>query len=176
MNNYPDIGTMTWSGYQKQRMFHNLADGSFKEIGAEAGVDNDLDGRGIGVGDFDNDGMLDIYQTNANQPTLFFHGMPVNPGNWVELKLVGTKSNRNAVGARVILTADGETYLREVNGGNGYAGQSTFRLHFGIGKTQQVDAVEIRWPSGLVEKLSKDHVKKLTNKIRTVQEGKGIIR
>jgi enediyne biosynthesis protein E4 len=76
----------------------------------------------------------------------------------------------------VILTAAGETYLREVNGGNGYSGQSTFRLHFGIGKTQRVDAVEIRWPSGLVEKLSKDHVKKLTNKVSTVQEGKGIIR
>jgi hypothetical protein len=89
MNNYPDIGSMTWSGYQKQRLFHNLADGTFKEMGADAGVDNDLDGRGIGVGDFDNDGMLDMYQTNANQPTLFFHGMPVNPGNWVALKLVG---------------------------------------------------------------------------------------
>jgi hypothetical protein len=176
MNNYPDIGSMTWSGYQKQRLFHNLADGTFKEMGADAGVDNDLDGRGIGVGDFDNDGMLDMYQTNANQPTLFFHGMPVNPGNWVALKLVGTKSNRNAVGARVMLTAEGETYLREVNGGNGYAGQSTFRLHFGIGKAQKIDAVEIRWPNGMVEKLSNDHLAKLTNAISTVQEGKGVVR
>jgi hypothetical protein len=75
-----------------------------------------------------------------------------------------------------MLTAEGETYLREVNGGNGYAGQSTFRLHFGIGKAQKIDAVEIRWPNGMVEKLSNDHLAKLTNAISTVQEGKGVVR
>ena len=66
LESYPDIGEMTWSGYQKQRLFHNLG-GTFKEIGAQAGVDTNLDGRGIGVGDFDNDGLLDFLQTTPGK-------------------------------------------------------------------------------------------------------------
>ena len=176
LNNYPDIGDRTWSGYQKQRMFHNLADGTFKEVGAESGVNTDLDGRGIGIGDFDNDGFLDICQTNANQPVLFFHGVPENPGGWVALKLIGKNSNRDAVGARVILTADGESYLREVNCGNGYAGQSTMRLHFGLGTATKVEAVEIHWPGGQVETLPESQLEGLINKLHYVQEGKGVLR
>ena len=174
VNNYPDIGNRTWSGYQKQRMFHNLSDGTFKEVGADAQVDTDLDGRGIGIGDFDNDGYLDIYQTNANQKTLFFRGIPVQAGNWVALKLIGKKVNRDAIGARVVITAGGETYLREVNGGNGYAGQSSTRLHFGLGQAQTIDKVEIRWPGGPVEILSGDRV--LVNRVTTLREGEGVIR
>ena len=175
LNNYPDIGDMTWSGYQKQRLFKNLGDGTFKEIGAEAGVDNDLDGRGLAVADFDDDGLLDYFQTNANQPALLFHGVAKNPGSWVELKLVGTASNRNGIGARVLLTAGGETYLREVNGGNGYSSQSSTRLHFGLGKAKAVEAVEIRWPSGKVEKLvAKDGEGPVPiNAVSTLEEGKG---
>jgi hypothetical protein len=175
INSYPDIGNMTWSGYQKKRLFRNMADGTFQEVAAAAGVDTDLDGRGIGVGDFNNDGMLDFYQTNANQPALLFRGRPENPGNWVELKLMGTKSNRDAIGARVILTAGGNAYLREVNGGNGYAGQSTTRLHFGIGAASRVDRVEIRWPSGLVQNLSASHVAALLNKLTSIREGEEVV-
>jgi hypothetical protein len=166
---------MTWSGYQKKRLFRNMADGTFQEVAAAAGVDTDLDGRGIGVGDFNNDGMLDFYQTNANQPALLFRGRPENPGNWVELKLMGTKSNRDAIGARVILTAGGNAYLREVNGGNGSAGQSTTRLHFGIGTASRVDRVEIRWPSGLVQNLSASHVAALLNKLTSIREGEEVV-
>jgi hypothetical protein len=175
INSYPDIGNMTWSGYQKKRLFRNMTDGTFQEVAAAAGVDTDLDGRGIGVGDFNNDGMLDFYQTNANQPALLFRGRPENPGNWVELKLMGTKSNRDAIGARVILTAGGNAYLREVNGGNGYAGQSTTRLHFGIGAASRVDRVEIRWPSGLVQNLSASHVAALLNKLTSIREGEEVV-
>ena len=64
---------MTWSGYQKKKLFRNLDGHAFKEMSAEAGVDNDKDGRGIGVGDFDNDGRLDFYQTNADQDSLLYH-------------------------------------------------------------------------------------------------------
>jgi hypothetical protein len=143
---------MTWSGYQKKKMFRNLGTQAFKEISAEAGVDNDKDGRGIGVGDFDNDGRLDFYQTNADQPALLYHNVTEGAGNWVEMKLVGVKSNRDAIGARVTLKAGGLSMIREVNGGNGYSGQSSLRLHFGIGRATKVDSVEIRWPSGVVQK------------------------
>ncbi len=156
VNNWPLIGEMTWSGYQKKKMFRNLGTQAFKEISAEAGVDNDKDGRGIGIGDFDNDGRLDFYQTNADQPALLYHNVSEGVGNWVELKLVGTKSNRDAIGSRVTLKAGGLTMIREVNGGNGYSGQSSLRLHFGIGHATKVDSAEIKWPSGAVQKETLD--------------------
>jgi len=170
--NWPNIGNMTWSGYQKKKMFRNLDGQAFKEISAEAGVDNDLDGRGIAIADFDNDGRLDIYQTNADQPSLFYHGVSEGIGNWVQFKLTGTKSNRDAIGARITLTAGGLTQIREIDGGNGYAGQSSKRAHFGIGKASKIDSVQIHWPSGLVEKI--DGV--AMNKINKITEGKGIQR
>ena len=176
LNSYPDIEDMTWSGYQKKRLFRNMADGTFKEAGAEAGVDTTLDGRGIGVADFDNDGLLDFCQTNANQPALLFRGRTEHSGNWVELKLIGSKSNRDAIGTRVVLTAGGTSYLREVNGGNGYASQSTTRLHFGVGSASGVDRVEVRWPSGLVQTLSAEQTTALLNKVTYIREGEGVVK
>jgi hypothetical protein len=175
INSYPDIGTMTWSGYQKKRLFRNMGDGTFKEVAAAAGVDTDLDGRGVGVGDFNNDGWLDFYQTNANQPALLFQGCSEHPGNWVELKLIGTRSNRDAIGTRVVLTTGGTSSLREVNGGNGYSSQSTTRLHFGMGMVSRVDRVEIRWPSGLVETLSPEQTAALINTVTYIREGEGVV-
>ncbi len=177
VNSYPDIGEMTWSGFQKQRFFHNLGDGTFKEAAAEVGLDNDLDGRGIGMSDFDNDGLLDLYQTNASQPALLHHNRSERTGNWVQLKLVGTQVNRDAIGARVTIEADGETYMREVNGGNAYSSQSTTRLHFGLGTAKQVDTVEIRWPGGKTEKLAvKDGKPPLAiNALSRIHEGEGVV-
>ncbi len=169
---WPNIGNMTWSGYQKKKMFRNLGGQAFKEISAEAGVDNDKDGRGIAMGDFDNDGRLDLFQANADQPAIFYRGVTEGGGNWIQFKLTGTKSNRDAVGARITLTAGGLKQMHEINGANGYAGQSMSRAHFGIGKAATVDSVEIRWPNGLIEKVSGVAV----NKINKVTEGKGLQR
>jgi hypothetical protein len=153
VRNWPPIGNMTWSGYQRKKLHRNLGDHTFKEIAAEAGVNNDRDGRGLGIGDFDNDGRLDMFQTNADQPTLLYRSTGANPGNWVQLALTGA-SIRDAIGARVTLTAGGRTQIREVDGGNGYAGQSTSRLHFGIGDATRVEAVTIRWPDGSIERTT----------------------
>jgi hypothetical protein len=176
LDSYPDIGDMTWSGYQKKRLFHNLADGTFKEMGAAAGVANDLDGRGIGVGDFNADGRLDFYQSNARQNSLLYLGATANAGHWLELRLVGTKANRNAIGARVSVRAGGETWMRELNGGNGYSSQSTFRLHFGLGALDRVDEVEIRWPGGATELLKTVNGRPpiAIDAISTIVEGKGV--
>jgi hypothetical protein len=143
---------MSWSGYQRKKLFRGLGDHAFKEIAAEAGVDNDADGRGLAVADFDNDGRLDIYQTNAAQPALLYRNV-AGRGNWVELALAGARI-RDAIGARVTLRAGGRTQIREVNGGNGYAGQSTLRLHFGLGAATTIDDLTIRWPDGATEKVS----------------------
>ena len=171
VRNWPKIGEMTWSGYQKKKMFHNLAGQAFKEISAEAGVDNDRDGRGIGMADFFNDGKLSLYQANADQDSIFYRNVSEGVGNWVEFKLTGTKSNRDAIGARIRITAGGLTQIREIDGGNGYAGQSMKRAHFGIGTAARIDAVEIRWPSGTVQKLAPPPV----NQIVKVTEGKSTL-
>ena len=151
---WPDIGTMTWSGYQKKKFFRNLDGHAFKEMSAEAGVDNDKDGRGIGVGDFDNDGRLDFYQANADQDSLLYHNTSTGTGHWVELTLVGTASNRDAIGARVTLKTASRSMIREVNGGNGYAGQSSTRVHFGLGTDAAIASLQIRWPSGTVQTVA----------------------
>ncbi len=148
IHSYPDIGDRTWSGYQKKRLFHNQGDGTFREMGAAAGVANDLDGRGIAVADLDGDGRLDLVQTNANQPSLLYRNRSTGTGHWVELVLEGRSANRDAIGARVVLEAGGQSHLREVNGGNGYAGASSRRLHFGLGAATVVSKVTILWPGG----------------------------
>src|SRR5688500_17730945 len=141
---------MTWSGYQKKKFFRNLDGHTFKEISAAAGVDNDKDGRGLAMADFDKDGRLEFFQANANQEPIFYRNVTGSVGNWLQLDLAGTTSNRDAIGARVVLkTASGKTLIREVDGGNGYAGQSTHRVHFGLGPDTAIESLEIRWPSGL---------------------------
>jgi hypothetical protein len=109
---------------------------------------------------------------NANQPALFYRNVTEGAGNWVQFKLTGTKSNRDAIGARITLSAGGLKQIQEINGGNGYAGQSTKRAHFGIGKATKIDSVEIHWPSGPVEKVSGASM----NRINKVTEGKGLER
>jgi hypothetical protein len=169
VKNWPAIGDRTWSGYQKKKLFRNLGTGSFAEISGAAGVDNVLDGRGIGVGDFDNDGRLDFYQTNADQPALLYHNETQAGGNWIELKLIGSKSNRDAIGARVKVKAGSQILIREVDGGNAYSSQSMSRLHFGLGSATMVDNVEIRWPSGDTTSVTVP-----LNRISYIQEGLGI--
>jgi len=172
IRSWPNIGNMTWSGYQKKKMFRNLAGGEFAEISAAAGVDNDLDGRGIAVADFDNDGRLDLFQTNADQRSLLYRGVTQGGGNWVQFQLTGTKSNRDAIGARIRIRTGGLTQIREIDGGNGYAGQSMKRAHFGIGKATAVEDVEIRWPSGRVEKIGSV----AANRLHRIVEGQGRVR
>src|SRR5262249_28213035 len=157
----------------KKRMFRNLGNGSFKDISNEAAIDNKSDGRGIGVVDFDNDGKLDLVQTNADQPLLLFHNVTANAGNWIELKLIGdgVKSNRDAIGARITLKAGGLVQIREIDGGNGYAGQSTRRAHFGLGKASKIDDLKIRWPSGSIETVTVP-----INRISYIKQGQGVIK
>jgi hypothetical protein len=161
---------MTWRGYQKEEMLRNLGGQTFKEMSAEAGVDNDLDGRGIAMADFDNDDLLDFFQTNADQPALLYRSNTEGAGNWAEFRLTGAKSNRDATGARIRITADGMTQIREISGGNGSAGQSMERTHFGLDDASKVDSVEIVWPNGSLEKTGSMPV----NAISCVVEGKGL--
>ncbi len=169
LENWPELGNQSWNGYEQKRMFRNLGNGNFNEIGSEAGVDNKFDGRGIGLVDFDNDGKMDFVQTNLAGPVLLYHNVTPALGNWVELRLVGVKSNRDAIGTRVRLKATGLDETREVDGGNGFASQSSRRLHFGLGTNAKIDSLEIRWPSGLREKVDVP-----LNRITVIKEGVGV--
>jgi len=151
---WPSIGTMTWSGYQKKKFYRNLDGQVFKEMSAAAGVDNDKDGRGLAVADYDNDGRLDFFQANADQEPLLYRNVTTGAGHWIQLKLVGSKSNRDAIGARVTVKTAARTQIREVDGGNGYAGQSLQRLHVGLGASTAVPSVSVRWPSGAVQQVT----------------------
>jgi len=170
--NWPPMGNKTLSGYQRSRMFHNQQGQLFTDEAPALGLDSLKDGRGVALGDFDNDGRLDFFVSNANSlPLLFRSNYPLDENsNWVEFKLEGTKSNRDAVSAQVRITIDGKTRLSFVNGGNGFASQSTHRVHFGLGASKLIDRVDIRWPTGekqAFEKVSANHIYK-------VVEGSGI--
>ena len=143
--------------------------GGFVDVGGTAGVDNDLDGRGVALVDFDNDGRIDIYQTSADQPTLLYRNVS-DAGNWIEFELRGTKSNRFGIGARIVVEAGGYEQIREIDGGNGYASQSAKRAHFGLGSALTVKRVEIHWPSGTV-----DSIDVAINDCYVANEGKGVI-
>ncbi len=152
--NWPAMGSKSLSGYEKKRLFHNERGQIFKDDAFRQGLDSTRDGRGIGVADFDNDGRLDMVVSNANSAPYFYHNvLPEGPDgpHWIELVLQGTKSNRFGVGAQVRFTVAGKTYLRFVNGGNGFASQSTFRVHLGLADRKAVERTEIRWPSGATQ-------------------------
>ncbi len=145
---WPPMGRKSLSGYQKKRLFHNQA-GMFRDEAARHGLDSRRDGRGIAVADFDNDGRLDLFVANANAEPYLYRNVRPAGAHWVEFLLEGRKSNPEAVGAQLRATAASRTQLRFVDGGNGFAGQSSRRVHFGLGKTKIVNRLEVRWPSGL---------------------------
>jgi hypothetical protein len=142
------MGNKTLSGYQENCLFHNQGGMLFKSEAARHGLHSKLDGRGIAVADFDNDGRLDLVVANANAKPLLFHNVQPTGNHWVQLTLEGARSNPFAVGTRVWVTANGQTQVGFVNGGNGFASQSTLRVHFGLGTAMQIEHLEVAWPSG----------------------------
>ena len=124
----------------------------------------------MAAADFDNDGSVEILVNNSHdRPSLLRN--QGDHGNWILLRLIGVKSNRDAIGARVTVRVGPHQQTQEVRSGGGYISQSDFRLHFGLGAATQADSVEIRWPSGLVERLDHLHA----NRIVKIREGVGIV-
>lgn len=151
--NWPMMGNSTFSGYEPKRVFRNEGNELFTEVAAELGLADKSDGRGLAIADYDNDGDLDVYLANQGQDSVLYRNDRANKENWLQVDVQGTNCHRDAIGTRITVVSEGLSQIREVNGGNGDHSQCPFRQHFGLGRRQTVDYVEIRWPTGHVERF-----------------------
>jgi hypothetical protein len=140
---------------QPTLLFRNLGNGRFVELGAAAGPAFEVPrpARGLAVGDLDGDGRQEIVIVNMNSTPSLLHNR-IRGGNFLNVGVSGTKSNRSGIGARIIVTAGGRKRVSEVMSGASYYSNNSLVSHFGLGGISTVDALEIRWPSGLVQKWS----------------------
>jgi hypothetical protein len=147
-----DLGQHTLNGYERNGLFRNNGDGTFSDVGWLNDVDREEDGRSVVIIDFDRDGRLDIALRNYRQPAVLLRNTGAKR-NFVAFELVGTQSNRDAVGARIRLRSGDRWQTRVVSSGDGYLSGGSLRQHFGLGDKDSVDEVQITWPSGLHSRL-----------------------
>jgi len=167
---FPEVEKLHIDIHYKDRaiLYQNSGNGKFSDVSQQAGpAFRELhSARGAAFGDFDNDGAVEIAVNNQNEPPSLLKQVTNPPGHWVLLKLVGTRSNRSAIGARVKLSAAGHTQSDEVRSGGSYLSQSDLRLHFGLGAAANIDRIEIAWPSGARQVLQNQKCDRLL----TIQE------
>jgi enediyne biosynthesis protein E4 len=171
---YPQVDTLdTGPRFREPLLLHrNNRDGTFDEVSKEAGLQTLplKSRRGAAFGDIFNTGNIDVVLLNVGEPPSLLLNTNHNGYHRVLFHLVGTKSNRAAIGARVTIRAAGVKQLGEVRGGGSYLSQNDLRLHFGLGSASKMESVEIRWPNGDVESFQNV----VADYIYTVVEGKGI--
>ena len=157
---------------QPPHFFRNLGKGRFEEVTAQMGRAFALPrvARGAAYADIDNDGDLDLIVTTNGGPAVLFRNEGTT-NHSLRVRLMGTRSNRNAIGAVVRVTSHGQTQWQVLRSGSSYLSQSELVLTFGLGSLAKVDALEVRWPSGQVDRLEKI----AADQIITVQEGRGLV-
>ncbi len=153
-------------------LFRNRGDGTFARIGDEAGpaINARHVSRGCAFGDFDNDGDLDIVIMNQNEPPSLLRNDAPKGNHWLKVRLEGTKSNRSAIGARVLVRYGGKAQAQVVLSQSSYMSSNDPRLHFGLGPETTAD-IEVLWPTGAVEKFPSQKADRLV----TILEGRGIV-
>jgi enediyne biosynthesis protein E4 len=170
---YPEVDKQhLGSTYPEPRiLYHNNGNGTFTDISAEAGpgIVAMHAGRGLAVGDLWNDGRLSAVISNMNEPASLLVNQVRSSNHWIGIRTIGTKSNRDSIGARITMKAGARTLVDEVRSGGSYASNNDMRVHFGLGSVTKVDWVQIRWPSGLTERYENLPA----DNIQTLKEGGG---
>jgi enediyne biosynthesis protein E4 len=170
---YPEVDSQhLGSNFQEPRiLYHNNGDGKFTDISASAGpgITNAMSSRGLAVGDLWNDGRLSAVVSNMNAPPSLLVNQVRTANHWVAFRAIGTKSNRDGIGARIRVHAGARTLVDEVRSGSSFDSNNDMSVHFGLRTAAKVDWVEVRWPSGLLEKFENVSV----DGVRTIKEGTG---
>ena len=153
---------------QEDQLFVNNGNGTFMDASADQGpyFNEAMVARGACFGDFDNDGDIDVFIVNLNEPAVLLRNDIGNQNNWLLINLVGTNSNRDGVGATVRVTTGETTQVAQKTSGGPYLSQNDPRLHFGLLDHEIIDRIEVRWPSGTIQILENVEI----NQILTIQE------
>ena len=167
---FPEVDRLGIDVHYKDRaiLYHNNGKGKFIDISESSGpgILERHSARGAAFGDYDNDGTVEVLINNQNEPPTLLKQSIKSSGNWVLLKLIGSKSNHSAIGARVRLTAGALIQTGEVRSGGSYLSQNDLRLHFGLGRVQRIERIDIDWPSG-VHQVEKNLA---PNRVITIRE------
>ncbi|MDA1349623.1 MAG: CRTAC1 family protein, partial [Chloroflexi bacterium] len=153
--------------YQPNALFHNQGGGTFVDISAASGANDPSGGRDVIPGDFDNDGLLDLFVVNMGtldgKPgvAMLYLNESKSTNHWLSIRLVGTTSNRDALGARISVTAGGQTQIREMGVSQGHNSHSVTPVYFGLGEATEAEIVKVIWPSGEVQTISEVPVDQL---------------
>jgi len=170
---YPEVDSQhLGSDYREPRiLYHNKRNGTFEDISANAGpgITAVNSGRGLAVGDLWNDGRMSALVSNMNAPVSLLVNQVKSSNHWIAFKTVGTKSNRDGIGAKVRVKVGDRILVDEVRSGSSYVSNNDMRIHFGLGASTKLDWVEVRWPSGLSEKFANVRL----DSINSLKEGSG---
>jgi hypothetical protein len=178
---YPEVVSLEAEQeyFQRKEIYRNLGDGTFEEVGLR--IEGDLgrgeSARGMALADIDSDGDLDVVAININgRPNLYRNdlyraGRPGRSAGWLRFRLEGTRSNRDAIGARVEVEVGSGTQIGEVRSGGSFLSHNEMWVHFGLGAAARADRVRVRWPNGETEDLGSIG----RNQMVTVREGDGVI-
>lgn len=166
------FGSTSWHGWERNRYLINNRDGTFSEVGHATGTDLLLNSRGVAVADFWNRGVMDIAVAASADKHALLKNCVGTRRNWLQVELVGRRSNRDAVGARLTLYASGQMQSREVVLGDGYGSQNSMRQHFGLAEHRVADKLIVRWPaSGIVQTFEQI----AANQIVEITEGSAVL-
>ena len=174
---YPEVDHYEFGeSFKNPRIaYRNLGNGHFKDVSSELGpgVSERFSSRGAAFGDYNNNGCMDALVLNLNDLPSLLRNEGGNKQNWIEIKLIGTKCNRTAIGARVRVITGNHIQMDEVASGGSVMSQNDLRLHFGVGENNIIDSIEVKWPT--TQKI--EHFPKIqANQILTIHEGAGIVK